>query len=139
MGVFRDYAQGAFRMRGIGKGQTIKLLVVPEILVRIRTQVAVGKGLPVPDNSNELSLESREQIQQFLNDVIAWLVINSMRVDGIQFNLLCEQNVANIWRKGCFAALLANTNTEELAKARISPEISKALRIFRERIDFEIE
>lgn len=31
--------EGAFRMRGIGKGQTIKLLVVPEILDRIKTQV----------------------------------------------------------------------------------------------------
>lgn len=39
--VFRDYAQGAFRMRGIGKGQTIKLLVVPEILERIRIQVCI--------------------------------------------------------------------------------------------------
>jgi hypothetical protein len=39
--VFRDYAQGAFRMRGIGKGQTIKLLVVPEILERIRVQVII--------------------------------------------------------------------------------------------------
>ena len=37
--VFRDYAQGAFRMRGIGKGQTIKLIVVPEILERVRIQV----------------------------------------------------------------------------------------------------
>ena len=37
--VFRDYAQGAFRMRGIGKGQTICLLVVPEINDKIITQV----------------------------------------------------------------------------------------------------
>lgn len=37
--VFRDYAQGAFRMRGIGKGQTIHLIVVPEIEQRICTQV----------------------------------------------------------------------------------------------------
>lgn len=37
--VFRDYAQGAFRMRGIGKGQTLKLIMVPEIIERIRTQV----------------------------------------------------------------------------------------------------
>lgn len=39
--VFRDYAQGAFRMRGIGRGQTIQLLVVPEIQDRIATQVIV--------------------------------------------------------------------------------------------------
>ena len=29
--VFRDYAQGAFRMRGIGAGQTIELFVIPEV------------------------------------------------------------------------------------------------------------
>jgi len=29
--TFRDYAQGAFRMRGIAKGQTIHLLIIPEI------------------------------------------------------------------------------------------------------------
>lgn len=29
--TFRDYAQGSFRMRGIGKGQTITLVVLPEV------------------------------------------------------------------------------------------------------------
>ena len=29
--TFRDYAQGAFRMRGIGGGQTIHLFVIPEV------------------------------------------------------------------------------------------------------------
>ena len=29
--TFRDYAQGAFRMRGIGRGQTIHLFVIPEV------------------------------------------------------------------------------------------------------------
>eukprot|EP00463_Aulacantha_scolymantha_P003669 TRINITY_DN4548_c0_g1_i1.p4 TRINITY_DN4548_c0_g1~~TRINITY_DN4548_c0_g1_i1.p4 ORF type:complete len:51 (+),score=9.61 TRINITY_DN4548_c0_g1_i1:646-798(+) len=28
---FRDYAQGAFRMRGIGKGQTLELFIIPEV------------------------------------------------------------------------------------------------------------
>ena len=37
--VFRDYAQGAFRMRGIGAGQTIRLFILPEILEKIKTQV----------------------------------------------------------------------------------------------------
>ena len=30
--TFRDYAQGAFRMRGIGRGQTIELFVIPEVM-----------------------------------------------------------------------------------------------------------
>ena len=29
--TFRDYAQGAYRMRGIGNGQTIEVLIIPEI------------------------------------------------------------------------------------------------------------
>ena len=29
--VFRDYAQAAYRMRGIGKGQTLVLFVPPEV------------------------------------------------------------------------------------------------------------
>lgn len=29
--TFRDYSQGAFRMRGIGVGQTIHLYVIPEV------------------------------------------------------------------------------------------------------------
>jgi hypothetical protein len=33
------------------------------------------------------------QVQQTLVDVTAWLVINSMRSEKIQFNLLCEQQV----------------------------------------------
>ena len=33
--TFRDYAQGAYRMRGIGKGQSIHLFIIPEVLHRI--------------------------------------------------------------------------------------------------------
>ena len=29
--TFRDFAQGAFRMRGIGRGQSIELLIAPEV------------------------------------------------------------------------------------------------------------
>jgi hypothetical protein len=34
--VFRDLAQGAFRLRGIGEGQTIELLVIPEVRAHAR-------------------------------------------------------------------------------------------------------
>jgi hypothetical protein len=90
--TFRDYAQGAFRMRGIGKGQTIELLIVPEIAERIRTQVAIGQGMKPSQRDVQLQRMLPMQLhEQLLKDVIAWLVINSMRSDSIQFNLLCEQ------------------------------------------------
>ena len=28
--VFRDYAQGAYRLRGIGKGQKLRILIIPD-------------------------------------------------------------------------------------------------------------
>jgi hypothetical protein len=34
--VFRDYAQGAYRMRGIGKGQCIHLYLVPEVISLVK-------------------------------------------------------------------------------------------------------
>ena len=34
--TFRDYAQAAYRMRQIGQGQTIELLVIPEVSKRMR-------------------------------------------------------------------------------------------------------
>ena len=43
--TWRDYAQGAYRMRGIGRGQTIRMLVIPEVkgLVRESKQLC-GQG-----------------------------------------------------------------------------------------------
>jgi hypothetical protein len=65
--TFRDYAQGSYRMRGIGKGQTIHLYIIPEVQNRINEELAAEKtGRP------EL-------------DVPAWLLINSMRTESLQF------------------------------------------------------
>lgn len=127
--VFRDYAQGAFRMRGIGKGQTITILVVPEILDRIKTQVAIGSGKVLAEVADS---------RQFFKDILSWLVINSMRVDGVQYNLLCEQNVNNIWRKRCFALTMKNYKLVDNFNS-CPPEVNRSLQVFRERIDFVIE
>ena len=36
----------------------------------------------------------------------AWLVINSMRTERLQFDQLCGQNLANIWRTNAFEQVL---------------------------------
>ncbi len=77
--------------------------------------------------------------QLFLQDVISWLCVNSMRVDGVQFNLLCEQSVGNIWRKTAFASLLAHSNEIQFEETVTAPEVSASLRIFRERVDYSID
>ena len=43
--VFRDYAQAAYRMRGIGKGQSIGLFVIPEVEKLILSESAMGRGV----------------------------------------------------------------------------------------------
>ena len=49
--VFRDLAQGAFRMRQIARGQTIHLLVIPE--VRDLMGRELRKALPALSASSE--------------------------------------------------------------------------------------
>ena len=44
--TFRDYAQGAYRMRGIGQGQRIVLFVIPEVQRLIDDAVDAAAGLP---------------------------------------------------------------------------------------------
>jgi hypothetical protein len=58
--TFRDYAQGSFRMRGVGRGQTIHLFLIPEVENRINQE------LQHPTGRIEL-------------DVVGWLLINSVR------------------------------------------------------------
>ena len=85
--TFRDYAQGCYRMRGIGNGQTIELYVIPEVNKRIETDLI--------EKTNELIV-----------DVPAWLILNSMRMESLQFIQLQLQELHNGWRKQAFSSLL---------------------------------
>ena len=42
--TFREYAQGAFRMRGIGSGQTIRVFMIPEVQQLIETHVSRARA-----------------------------------------------------------------------------------------------
>ena len=68
--TFRDYAQGVWRMRQIGQGQTIHLYIVKEVLGLIQ-QVA---------SSGDLAM-----------DVVAWLVAQGVRSEQLQFMMLTKQ------------------------------------------------
>ena len=110
--VFRDYAQGAFRMRGIGRGQTLRLFITPEILKLMRVHVsaaghkrdydAVMKRCSDDASSDVLATPAPGDLNTLLQDATAWLVVNGMMSETIQFHMLSEQNVNNVWRKKCF-------------------------------------
>lgn len=154
--VFRDYAQGAFRMRGINKGQTIHLMIIPEVcdlIERELKKISVHSTIThdVPDSqaisasesrghSHVLSSRhSRAHVHQVLVDINTWLVINSMRSERVQFNQLCIQNISNVWRKKAYEVLLSEHSqfTVDRSPNPHSDE-GKALDVFCEPIDFNL-
>ena len=96
--TFRDLAQGAFRMRGIGEGQTVAMVAIPEVQQLMSRQLAKAGyvGAAAADRGQS----------QLLRDVSAWLVVNSMRMERVQFDQLCHQNLAHVWRRNAFDQLL---------------------------------
>ncbi|RHY98210.1 hypothetical protein DYB35_004616 [Aphanomyces astaci] len=96
--TFRDYAQGAYRMRGIGAGQTIHLYLIPEVENRIR---------------QELSLVDVKSLDSFRLHVPAWLLVNSMKMESMQLVQLSLQELHNIWRTRALEALLVDVDTNK--------------------------
>ena len=123
--TFRDYAQGAFRMRGIGKGQTIDVFVIPEVDRLISSQLA----LAAPSVSSASD-------EQKLKDVTAWLHINGCRSENLQYGLLCEQSLHNIYRKVAYRSLLEAV--DKMGKVDTPPYLRLCIESFRERVDYDI-
>ena len=96
--VFRDLAQAAFRMRGIGAGQRLSVVVIPEVQQLMRRQLEAAGGAAAA------AVSPQQQIT-------AWLVINAMRSESVQANQLASQNLADIWRQNAWRQLLSCSST----------------------------
>jgi len=95
--VFRDFVQGAYRMRGIGVGQTVRVFIIPEVKNLIERELKAAGDLPVLVPKGE---------DPVLTEIVAWLVINSMRSEMTQWSMLCLQNITNVFRKNAFRQVL---------------------------------
>ena len=136
--TFRDFAQGAFRMRGIGKGLTIVLFVVPVVARLVTTQVCLGSGEAAEQRQRRMStLAGDARTAQILKDIAAWLVLNAMRSEKMQWNLLCEQSVSNVWRKRAYRTLIGHYASVGTQSA--PAELGTSIELFRERVDFTVE
>ncbi len=93
--TLRDHAQGCYRMRGLSRGQTLHLLIVDEVMKLIKDVCDSG---------------------DVRNDVIAWLVVNSMRSEKLQHLALCQQELTTLWRKTAFRALLDSSAPDTAAQ-----------------------
>ena len=104
--TLRDLAQGAFRMRGIAKGQTIVCVITPEVEDLVSRELAAAGQPPPP--TRELGLAPAVRARRVLVACVAWLVISAARAERVQFNQLCCQTVANVFRKVAFNELAAS-------------------------------
>ena len=131
--MFRDYAQGAYRMRGISKGQTIQLLLIPEMVDVIGRELAAA-GV-------QATVGQGGRSQQVLVEVVAWLVVNSMRSEKVQASMLALQNLANTWRKAGFRQLMEHVDqlTGLGSGALVPSHLSRSLAMFNEPIEFTVE
>jgi hypothetical protein len=77
--VFRDYVQGAYRMRGIGVGQKVHVFVIPEVKELMQREL---REALIPAGS---SPEPEVVQDHVLEDIVAWLVVNSLRSEQTQW------------------------------------------------------
>ncbi|EEQ97587.1 hypothetical protein Pmar_PMAR028394 [Perkinsus marinus ATCC 50983] len=110
--TFRDYAQSAFRMRGLGGtlGQKLTLITTAQVSKQILgdQQSSISQG-------------------ELLLRVFARVCLNSISSVSSQYVLLCEQNVENVWR------YVAWRRMEQDPK-----ESTKCLSLLREPVDHTI-
>lgn len=131
--TFRDYAQGAFRMRGIGQGQTLELFIIPEVMERINKHVRLLAGIRASPSQQAaaasdglLSLgpvQPTYSNQQLLIHVASWLTLNGMKSENMQFRLLCHQSVENAIRKRAF--LIMKSAYKELTAFAFSGRVKE--------------
>jgi hypothetical protein len=145
-------------MRGINKGQTIHLMLIPEVcdligreLGKISVHSTITGDVPEPGDSDRggdrgwghghvvSSRHARTHVQQVLVDINTWLVINSMRSERVQFNQLCIQNIANVWRKKAYQVLLTEHPQFTIDSSPLpQSQEGQALEVFCEAIDFNL-
>eukprot|EP01059_Diplonema_ambulator_P001287 TRINITY_DN11037_c0_g1_i6.p1 TRINITY_DN11037_c0_g1~~TRINITY_DN11037_c0_g1_i6.p1 ORF type:complete len:2473 (+),score=747.89 TRINITY_DN11037_c0_g1_i6:4581-11999(+) len=116
--VFRDYAQGAYRMRDIGS-QTLDVFVPRD----------VDKLIP------QVFEDSRRM------DLLMWLLRNGSRAEEGQLGLLQKQRMCHIWRKQAFGMLQQSTKPEErrhavqLLKEQVSCKLRHTIRAENEPVE----
>ena len=116
--VFRDYVQGAYRMRGIGQGQKICVFVIPEVqelILRELRDMTMPEGMPPRGQEGG--------VDYTLEDVVAWLIVNSLRSEQTQWTMLCLQNISNIYRKNAFACLHSQSQKRAILAAAAAGDL----------------
>lgn len=83
--VWRDYVQGAWRMRRLGRGHSIHLFIIPEVYETVQREISLARCPELAKAAKSLaSSANREVSRGVLRAVAAWLVIDAMRSEKTQ-------------------------------------------------------
>ena len=95
--VLRDYAQGAWRMRRLGLGQTLRVWLIPEVARLVdRTRESSS---PSDISATEVSVE--------INATMSWLLVNTCRAEKLQAAKLQELKEATVVRTPAIKRLVS--------------------------------
>ena len=122
------------RMRGIGKGQTVTLVTPPEVAKLVKTELSLGRGVALEEQPD---LRSGSD-EQGLRDVVAWLLLNGMKSERTQANMLITQNTANVWKKRAYRRLMDLDDKALLDAGGQSGRLSRLLSAWREEMDSQV-
>ena len=86
--TIRDFAQGCYRMRQLGKGQVVHCIWVPEV--------------------ENLVLRSSDRVESLPIDAIAWLTSRYIKSEVLQFSELSRQTADSFPRRHALSQLLAS-------------------------------
>lgn len=126
--TFRDFSQGAYRMRGLGQGQRIHVVITDEIAKLIGSATGAelpADGAPAVESSEssltavgsaarapQVDVASSAAFQALPPSAVAsWLLFNSIRMESLQYLALLKQRAAGTWRHPAMHALLSTVPT----------------------------
>ena len=98
--TLRDHSQGCWRMRQLGKGQTIEIILVEEVFKLIQSSNNNLHSIPEADQG------LRDDTHQVLRDTVSWLIMNGMKSETLQQAALLQQSCLSIYRAPALTDLL---------------------------------
>mmetsp|Transcript_5552 Transcript_5552/g.9906 ORF Transcript_5552/g.9906 Transcript_5552/m.9906 type:complete len:2248 (-) Transcript_5552:144-6887(-) len=107
--TFRDFAQGAWRMRRLGKGQTVTY-VLPQTVERL------------------LKLENMKGLSP-AQEIIAFLMLNTVRSMHAQDALMYRSQLCSVWRNRAWESMLSgkcNSAAPKVFKTKVSFDFDQA-------------
>lgn len=111
--TLRELAQGSWRMRGLGVGQTLTVLVVPEVSRLVRRAAHAdksdkGSGSAAAAAMQMLGSAGASASRTKPEHIVTWLLAASIRSEQLQHMQLCAQRMSFVWRRQALRNLVSS-------------------------------